>query len=109
MPMFDRRCEECGMEREDCLENANAPDTQCIDCGGVMKRVWLPGSANSVISDEIDVTVAEVVARNPDGSPRRFRSREELKRVTTANGWTSLVEHKPGKGTDKSKTTSRWV
>ncbi len=110
MPMYDRQCKECGYTRLDCYEQREAnQDTVCPDCGEGMHRVLLPGSTSNVIGDEIDVTVAQVVASNPDGSPRRFTSRQELKRVTEANGWTNLVEHRPGKGTDKSKTTVRWT
>lgn len=107
--MFNRQCSKCGDIKLDCLERMDAKEGIPHEgCEGQYVRVWLPNSSHSVISDEIDVTVPEAVAKNPDGSPRRFRSREELKRVTTANGWTNLVEHRPSKDSDKSKTTTRW-
>lgn len=45
---------------------------------------------------------------NEDGSPRRYYSKSEIAREAKARGFTNLVEHKGGKGSDKSAHTTRW-
>lgn len=73
-----------------------------------MKRVRLPGKANAVIGDEIDVTISNGLC-HADGTPRRFRSRQELARAAGHAGLTNHVEHQGGKSGDRSKHTTRWV
>lgn len=107
MPMYDRRCPQCEVVRVDCWENIHDPDPAC-GCGGIMKRVWLPGNSNNVIGDEIDIMVKHGLC-NDDGSPRRYTSRAELARDAAAKGWTNVVTHVTPPGTDKSKHTSRWI
>jgi hypothetical protein len=64
--------------------------------------------ANSVIGDEIDVSIKHGLC-HPDGSPRRFTSRAELKREEKRRGMENHVVHIGSKGSDKSKHTTRWV
>lgn len=107
MPMYDRRCVECQKERLDCLELVNPCEVLC-ECGGRTERVWIMGRANNVIGDECDVLIKHALC-NADGSPRRYRSRQEIARVAKERGYTSYVKHEPAPHTDKSKTTQRWI
>jgi hypothetical protein len=108
VPVYDRKCGGCGDILLDCYEPPTAPNPDCKVCGGVMARVWLPGKANSVIGDEIDVEIKHGLCA-PDGSPRRFRSRSELRQAEKAAGWVNRVEHLGTKGGDRSKHTTRWI
>lgn len=64
--------------------------------------------ANSVIGDEIDVTIRNGLC-HPDGTPQRFTSRAELKREEKKRGMENHVVHIGSKGSDKSKHTTRWI
>lgn len=128
MPVYDKRCNTCGVTKTDIYEAISAPKSTCderipfqhyqdedgalvmgtMPCGGTMERVHLPGKTSGVIGDEIDVEIKHGLCW-PDGTPRRFRSREELRREEKRSGWTNLVEHKGTRGGDKSPHTSRWV
>lgn len=118
---FDYKCNVCGREDLDVIKAAEEKTYPCgavvheegfispSDCPGTMERAWLMGARqNQVHGDEIDVTIQHGLCW-PDGTPRRFRSREELKRVERNSPFTQHVEHKPGRGTDKSKHTQRWT
>lgn len=127
MPIFDKRCNFCGHTVLDTYEATNAPKVSCpqrtsyeyyndedgtpitgsMACGGTLERTWL-GKAASVIGDEIDVEIKHGLCW-PDGTPRRFRSRSELKRVERQSGWSNHVVHIGERGSDKSPHTSRWV
>lgn len=108
MPIYDRRCPVCALVHLDRLEPVNNPDVvPCETCGAPTERVWI-GKGAAIIGDEIDVTIKHGLC-NPDGTPRRYESRAELNREAKARGWVNHVEHKPGRGTDKSPHTSRWV
>lgn len=63
---------------------------------------------NSVIGDEIDITVKHALCHE-DGTPRRFTSRQEWIRAQKESGMSNHVEHIPEKGSDKSRHTSRWI
>lgn len=58
--------------------------------------------------DEIDVFIKHGLC-HPDGTPRRFRSKSELKRVEAQSGMTNYVRHIGTKGGDRSKHTTRWI
>lgn len=73
-----------------------------------LERVMLPGKSNAVVGDEIDVEIRNGLC-NPDGSPRRFRSRTELRQAERAAGMTNYVVHRGTKEGDRSKHTSRWI
>lgn len=108
MPLFDRKCPQCALVHLDCLEPSDAPVVPCEGCGAATERVWLPGRSSNVIGDEIDITIHNGLC-NADGTPRRYRSRTELKAEEKARGMMNYVVHQPGRGGDKSKHTSRWV
>ena len=81
---------------------------QKLVCAGRMARVWLPGKANSVIGDEIDVWVKHGLCHD-DGSPRHFTSRAEMAQVAGSKGLENHVVHIGARGSDKSKHTTRWI
>lgn len=64
--------------------------------------------ANSVIGDEIDITVRHGLVHE-DGTPIHFTSRQEWQRMQKRSGWENHVEHIPTPGSDKSRHTTRWV
>jgi len=113
MPMYDRECDQCHTQTLEVLEPINTPNWHC-QCGGVVKRVILGGTAlnprkpHGVIGDECDVWVQHGLC-NADGSPQHFTSRQEMSREAARRGLTNYVTHQPGKGTDKSKHTVRWI
>ena len=106
MPMYDIRCPSCGTERIDVLQKIDAEQPLC-ECGSRFERAWLSQPSN-VIGDEIDISIRHGLC-HPDGTPRRFRSREELKRATAASRYMNYVEHQGvSPDTDKSPHTQRW-
>jgi hypothetical protein len=106
--MYDLQCPECGHERPDTFIKLVAHRNEFIcKCGHRMQPVWR-GHANSVIGDECDVTVKHAIC-NEDGTPRRYTSKEEMKREAEKRGWTNYVVHQPPPGSDKSKHTQRWI
>lgn len=109
MPIYDRRCLSCGQIKPDCFEPLSAPDPQC-GCGGVLQRVLLPGRLHHVAPDSIPggMLVKHGIC-NPDGTPRRYDSYSEMRRVAKEMGLQNVVRHAPLPGTDKSKHTQQWV
>lgn len=109
MPMFDYKCPSCGAERIDVLAPTSQRTIPCdsLMCGDLMTRAWLT-KAPSAIGDEIDVTIRHGMC-NLDGTPRRFRSKQELARATKERGLINRVEHVGRGGGDRSKHTSRWI
>jgi len=104
---FDYLCPSCKYEKLDVIMPQEQRTLECPDCGGTMERAWL-GAPSSVVGDECDVTMQHGLC-NADGSPRRYTSKSEMRREAEKRGLVSHVEHKPGKGTDKSKHTQRWI
>lgn len=108
MPFYDRQCETCGEQKIDCYEPMTAPTVAC-ECGGNTTRVWLMGKANGIIPDGIP---GGVYIKNgicwPDGTPRRFDSHTDIRKEAARQGLVNKVQHVGGKGTDKSKHTSKW-
>ncbi len=108
MPVFDRRCNACGTERIDVYEAVKQADPVC-DCGGTLEKMWAAPPA--VIQDSIEggLWIRHGLC-HPDGSPKRYDSKSDIRRAEKASGWANHVEHKPeSRGSDKSKHTSRWV
>lgn len=106
MPMYDRKCLSCEKVVVDCWESFSAPDPTC-ECGGIQERKIMP-TRRAGIGDEIDVTIKNGLC-NPDGSPRRYTSRAELRREEQRRGMENHVVHIGSRGSDKSKHTVRWV
>ena len=110
MPLYDRRCNKCGTELRDVWEAVNylAFDCREAECAGQMERVWLCSKAPGVISDECDVWVRHGIC-NPDGTPRHYRFKSEMRAEAKRRGMENHVQHLGSKGGDKSPHTSRWV
>jgi hypothetical protein len=107
MPMYDYRCE-CGEQKIDVLAPISQKEIPCV-CGKQMQRTWLTRFP-SVIGDEIDIEIKHGLCWD-DGTPRRFRSKQELARATKEAGLVNRVEHVGSPGSDKNKQghTTRWV
>ena len=116
MPFYDRRCQSCEDWVIDSWETmSDSGDRLCLKCGGSSVRAHrstaLPdGRVRGVIGDYCDITIKHGLC-NPDGTPRRYTSKSDIKREAEKRGFTNLVEHKGDerRGGDKSKHTSRWV
>jgi hypothetical protein len=106
--MFDWKCPNDHIEEHYIGRWTGNETSMCSLCSEISTRVFVPGHANSVIGDEIDITIKHGLC-HPDGTPRRFRSRAELERAKKKAGWESYVRHVPPEGTDKSKFTSKWT
>ncbi|SRR6266496_942829 len=70
-----------------------ADTVPCRECGAyVIEGCSASESASAAIhGDEIDIVVRHG-ACNPDGSPRRFTSKSELRRAAAENGFTIYGE-----------------
>lgn len=78
-------------------------------CNTQLERVYLPTKRNTVISDECDIVVQHGICW-PDGTPRRYRFKSEMRAEAARRGLVNHVEHLPeSKGGDRSRHTSRWV
>lgn len=113
MPMYDLKCPTesggCGHEKLDVYQQREIIQEFCDECGMERYvRFWRPGTVVGAHGDECDVTMRHGIC-HPDGSPRRFTSKSEMKRVATSMGLENHVVHRGGKGSDKSKHTQRWV
>ena len=116
MPMYDRRCTDCDRTLIDCWEPINTPDFSCSlaechpdnRCQGLMKRAWVGGQGPKAHGDEIDVYIKHALCHS-DGSPRRFRSKTELRKAEQKAGVRNVVRHVGAQGSDKSKHTQRWT
>jgi hypothetical protein len=112
--MIDARCTACSKERLDFLlrdDNIIAP---CADCGQPLERIFLE-SGHGTATVHQDSYEGGIYIKHglchPDGTPKRYDSRSEIRRAEKERGYTNVVEHSPHPttGSDKSKHTSRWV
>lgn len=108
MPMYDRRCNGCEKIVRDNWEPVSKGDVPCDTCSGALERVLLPTNRGQVIGDECDVWVKHGIC-NDDGTPKRYTSKKDMREAAAKKGLVNHVEHIPGRGSDKSKHTSRWV
>jgi putative FmdB family regulatory protein len=110
MPMYDFKCQTCGALTIDVLAPMSEARRDCPACGPAqMCRVILPGKANAVIGDEIDVTIRHGLVDETTGAPIRYRSREALRKEAERRGLTNRVEHVGESGSDKARATTRWI
>lgn len=107
MRLIDLKCPTCSRIQLDHLER-DEDKTRPDCCGTPMERVFLPTNRENVIGDEIDVTIKNGLC-NADGTPRRFRSRTELRKAEQKAGMTNYVRHLGTKSGDRSKHTTRWT
>ncbi len=81
----------------------------CRTCGGALEEFYGQNRKGPcIIGDEIDVTITNGVC-HPDGTPRRFRSRSELRLAEKMAGVVPYVRHIGEPGSDKSKFTTRHI
>jgi hypothetical protein len=93
------RCRACGEYREQL-----AWDYDTFDCCGqpmveTCKSTF--GKAPFVIGDEIDEIIEHAIC-HPDGSPKRYTSRQEKKRALAEAGYTIL-------GDTPKVSSNRWI
>ena len=105
-------------------------DTICPGCGDVHTDVWIdtdtprfPLCAQCQVSHERHRSASaaphsdsyrggiwiEHGLCNADGTPRRYDSQREMDREAKRRGLTNWVEHKPDPGSDRSRTTQRFL
>ncbi len=82
------------------------------ECGSTTVRLWKAAGSGRVIGDDIPggVEIRHGICHD-DGSPRRFYSKSEMKRVAAMKGLANVVMHTtdPKSGSDRAPHTSRWV
>lgn len=80
-------------------------------CGETMQHdVGQFEKAPCVIGDDIPGGFwATHAICNPDGSPKRYDTKSSMREAAKALGYENVVEHKPDRGSDKSKWTTRWI
>ena len=105
MPIYDRRCNSCGWQREDCYETS-AHYEPCPTCGEPTERLWTSRPA-AVHGD--DYWVGGRVYENLGHEPVVIHSRSELKREMDKRGLREYVRHVGEPGGDRSTKTSRWI
>ena len=115
--MIDFECTVCGAVTEDRYIDPDA--LPLCECGGGQRRVLLTSRQHSrqsgVIQDSIEggIEIRHGVCW-PDGTPRRFYSKTDIRKAAKEAGWTWGGDHtehvpNPNSGSDKSAHTSRWV
>lgn len=62
---------------------------------------------SNVIGDECDVLMRNGLC-HADGSPKRYTSKEAIRRDEQKAGLTNYVVHRGTRGSDKSPHTTRW-
>lgn len=87
----------------------------CEKCGHEMEIGEFPfcpheTGSNSVNGDECDVIISHGIC-NDDGTPRRYRSKAEMRKEAEKKGLVNHVVHVPSPGSDKNRFghTQRWV
>lgn len=108
MPMYDRLCDN-GHELIDCWEPITSPVVVCPECAANTTRVWLT-KASAVIGDDIPggYWVRHGIC-NPDGTPRKYYTKSEMKKEAERRGLVNRVEHVSPQDTDKARHTTRWI
>jgi hypothetical protein len=64
--------------------------------------------APAVHGDECDIYIKNGLCED-DGTPRRFRSKADIKRAAKEKGLINYVEHKGRMDGDKSRHTQRFI
>lgn len=114
MPMYDRICKLCGLLKEDCLEPIGRTEAIECDCGGPLVRTIATGKFHKSTGITPDLIPGGIEIKhgicNPDGTPRRYDSKSEMRRVAREMGVENVVRHVPNRpDSDKNPHTSRWV
>ena len=110
MIMYDLLCADCGYVIFDFLQRVGMrqPPYTCPSCHhkSLVKTMF---TAPGVIGDECDVTIRHGLC-NSDGSPRRYRSKSEIRRSAKQLGLVNQVRHTSDhRGGDTSKHSQRFI
>jgi len=115
--MVDARCRVCGVTEEDVLQRDGGTMRPCSKCGGELERLHLSdtlggkGRTGTVHQDSIE---GGILIRHglcwPDGTPRRWDSKQAMREEADRRGLTNYVTHEtdPKTGSDKSPHTVNW-
>jgi hypothetical protein len=101
--LIDVRCPSCQRVTQDVWRIGGWLPV-CPGCGGMTERCWTP----IAVHGEVDVVIRHGLC-HPDGTPRRFESRQSLARAARAAGLTNAVAHTGVEGSDKSPETQRFL
>ena len=82
MARHDLICANQHLQRDIIIRFGERPD--CPECGAATEISWQASAA--VAGDEIDILVRHAIC-NADGTPRRYRSKTELKKAAFEAGW----------------------
>lgn len=112
MPIYNRRCPQCGNVREDCYEPINFAGVVQCSCGSNMLRAHITGKGGNVSQDSIEggILIYNGIC-NPDGTPKRYYSKSEIAEAGRKAGLVNTGnKHVPMPGTDKAfeGATTRW-
>jgi hypothetical protein len=92
-------CAACGQKRRHLSWDY---DPAPVCCGTEMApEVVRIDRSSSVLGDEIDIVIPHGMCHD-DGSPKRWRSRSELRAAEKAKGWVRV-------GDTPNSTPNRWV
>src|SRR5882762_7041683 len=83
MPRYDLICTNCKNEQIDILHSIHDPHPPCSSCGAKNETLW--NQSASVAGDECDIYIKNGLCW-PDGTPRRFRSKAEIKKLAFEKG-----------------------
>lgn len=111
MRNIDIKCPECDEIVIDHFQRRSDEELPvCTACHVRMERVYLPTRRGNVIGDDIPggIDIKHGICW-PDGTPRRYYSKSEMKKEADRLGVYNKVEHRPIRGSDKSKHTTRWI
>jgi hypothetical protein len=82
---------ECGAKVTEIKWGKDTPPN-CVECHKVMDETFEHYErAHGVVGDEIDITIRHGIC-NEDGTPRRYRSRLEMRREAERRGVVQLGE-----------------
>lgn len=91
-------------------------ETVCTSCGKTLMPgdwPWCPHGLSSLVVSQDGIPGGLLIRHglcNPDGSPRRYDSKSEIRKEAKRRGLTNHVEHLPDrKGSDRSKHTQRFI
>lgn len=95
-------------QAKDVWRDADGNTPLCVECGSPTTRAFLPESTAHAHGDEIDVWIRHGLCHE-DGSPQRFTSKAAMAKEAKRRGVVPFVRHVGEPGSDKSKTTQRFI
>ncbi len=110
MKNMDLACSTCNYTVIDYLERDGSPvrPLECPTCKtNTLDRVLLGGQSAHVHGDECDEVIRHGICW-PDGTPRRYRSKAEMRRAAKEQGVYNKVEHIGDRGSDKNRNTQKF-